>query len=234
MLGGRFPSIAVLIELPLPPTLVRSPRGPLCVTKSMAAMSSPQKDARIRAIVDEHLDVVARVLRNAGVSAAQLDDEIQRTLMTVVRRLDDIRPGAEKSFLIQIALRVAAHARRTVARRREVDADAVDLDGGISSGAVGGMYASEYDEHASPEQLMDQKRMREHLDRILDAMDGGIREVFVLHEFEEMSMLEIASVLGIPQGTVASRLRRARSLFRERVVELGLVDAAVAPKVVGS
>lgn len=190
---------------------------------------SHAKDARLRAIVDEHLDVVARVLRNAGVSASQLDDEIQRTLMTVARRLDDIRPGAEKSFVIQIALRVAAHARRTVARRREVDVEEANLDSQVTSGAV-----SAFEDPRSPERLMDQKRMREHLDRILDGMDGTIRDIFVLYEFEEMSMQEIATMLSVPQGTVASRLRRARSLFRERVVELGLIDSAVAPKVVGS
>jgi RNA polymerase sigma-70 factor (ECF subfamily) len=48
-------------------------------------------------------------------------------------------------------------------------------------------------------------------------MHDTLREVFVLHEFEEMNMSEIAAVLGIPRGTVASRLRRARSEFRERV-----------------
>jgi RNA polymerase sigma-70 factor (ECF subfamily) len=47
-----------------------------------------------------------------------------------------------------------------------------------------------------------------------------LRTVFVLHEFEELNMSEIASVLEIPRGTVASRLRRARQEFRERVLAL--------------
>lgn len=168
-------------------------------------MSSPGRDARLRAIVQEHLDMVARVLRNAGVTEAQLDDEIQRTLITVARRLDDIRPGAEKSFLIQIALRVAAHARRTMARRKEVDTEElpefVELD-------------------RSPEQLTDQKQMRQLLDSVLGRMDDDLRLVFTLYEFEEMSMLDIAKLQSIPQGTVASRLRRARAQFRAMVAEV--------------
>jgi RNA polymerase sigma-70 factor (ECF subfamily) len=51
-------------------------------------------------------------------------------------------------------------------------------------------------------------------------MDESLRVVFVLYEFEEMNMSEIADVLEIPRGTVASRLRRARSEFRERVSAL--------------
>ena len=40
---------------------------------------------------------------------------------------------------------------------------------------------------------------------------------FVLYEIEELTMAEIASVLELPPGTVASRLRRARAAFSERV-----------------
>jgi hypothetical protein len=46
--------------------------------------------------------------------------------------------------------------------------------------------------------------------------------VFLLHEFEEMNLTEIAAHLRVPRGTVASRLRRARAQIREhlRAVEL--------------
>jgi RNA polymerase sigma-70 factor, ECF subfamily len=163
------------------------------------------RDARLRAMVDRYIDFVARVLRNAGTPDAEIDDEVQRTFITAARRLDDVRPGAEKGFLFKIALNLAAHARRTLARRREVLAE----------------EAPERNEtFPTPEQLTDQKRMRQLLDRVLDRMDESLRVVFVLYEFEEMNMSEIADVLEIPRGTVASRLRRARAEFRERVAAL--------------
>jgi len=163
------------------------------------------RDARLRAMVDRYLDFVARVLKNAGTPDAEIDDEVQRTFITAARRLDDVRPGAEKGFLFKIALNLAAHARRTLARRREVLAE----------------EAPERNEtFPTPEQLTDQKRMRQLLDRVLDEMHETLRAVFVLHEFEEMNMSEIADVLEIPRGTVASRLRRARGDFRERVAAL--------------
>ncbi|AUX24514.1 ECF family RNA polymerase sigma factor [Sorangium cellulosum] len=173
------------------------------------AVRSSERDRRLRRLVDAHVDFIGRVLRNAGTPAAEIDDAVQRTFIAAARRLDDMRPGAEKSFLLQIALHVAAHARRSAARRREVPAaeppDVVDS--------------------ATPEQLTSQKRARQMLDQVLDQMDEDLRTVFVLYEFEEMSMVEIAGVLGIPQGTVASRLRRARADFRERVRALELVTS---------
>ena len=51
-------------------------------------------------------------------------------------------------------------------------------------------------------------------------MHVDLRAVFIAYEFEELTMIEIATALGLPQGTVASRLRRARAQFQERVREL--------------
>ena len=171
------------------------------------AQASQERDRqlRLRALVDTHVDFVARVLRNSGTPQAEIDDEVQRTFIVAARRLDDIRLGAEKSFLFRIAYNLAAHARRTAARRREVGSDQVP---------------EQVERYATPEALTDQKRMRELLDRVLDQMEEPLRATFVLHEFEEMSTAEIAEALGIPRGTVASRLRRARSEFRERVAAI--------------
>ena len=171
-----------------------------------AASARRARELRLRELVDNYVDFVARVLRNSGTPESEVDDEVQRTFIVAARRLDDIRPGAEKSFLFRVAFNQAAHARRTAARRREVAAE----------------QAPEQVEHlATPEALTDQKRMRELLDRVLDDMEESLRAVFVLHEFEEMTAAEIADVVGIPRGTVASRLRRARSEFRARVAALG-------------
>jgi len=161
-----------------------------------------ERDGRLRGLVDGYVDFVARVLRNAGTPQADVDDDVQRTFIIAARRLDDVRPGSEKSFLLQTALNVAAHARRTLARRREVGVE---------------QAPERFDLRANPEQLADQKRVRELLDQILSRMTDDLRTVFVLYEFEEMSMAEIADALGIPAGTVASRLRRARADFRARV-----------------
>jgi RNA polymerase sigma-70 factor, ECF subfamily len=186
----------------IPHTLeLRLPAPPATATLRLVSRSS-ERDTRLRGMVDRYLDFVARVLRNAGTPEAEVDDDVQRTFIAVANRLDDVRPDAEKSFLLQTALRMAAHARRTLARRREVhDSDAqLRIQGPLQ-----------------PEQMLDQKRARELLDEVLAEMALELRTVFVLYELEELSMTEIAATLRIPQGTVASRLRRARADFRDRV-----------------
>ncbi len=198
--------------------MVTSPHTPalwLPVSTEAATLNrvsrSTEREMRLRGLVDRYLDFVARVLRNAGTPEAEIDDDVQRTFIAVSNRLDDVRPDAEKSFLLQTALRMAAHARRTLARRREVhDSDA--------------QLRIETPLH--PEQMLDQKRARELLDEVLNEMQFELRTVFVLYELEELSMAEIAEALHIPSGTVASRLRRARADFHERVAALSGVTRA--------
>lgn len=60
---------------------------------------------------------------------------------------------------------------------------------------------------------MDAQRALEELDHVLESMQTDLRAVFVLHELEEHTMSEIAELLSLAPGTVASRLRRARELF---------------------
>jgi RNA polymerase sigma-70 factor (ECF subfamily) len=65
---------------------------------------------------------------------------------------------------------------------------------------------------------VDKRQARALLDEILEELPLPLRAVFVLYELEEMSVSEMANLLLLPRGTVASRLRRARAEF-ERVVK---------------
>lgn len=177
-----------------------------------------QKHARMRAMVHDHGQFVSRTLRQAGVSRTELDDEIQRTFMVAARRIEDVRIGAERSFLFQVARNTASHARRTHARRREVPSD--DLP-------------DQQEPLGTPEDLAVRKQIRLLLDAALDSMDEALRAVFVLYEVEELNTLEIAETLGIARGTVASRLRRARAQIRQNVAAIELawdLGVTVAPE----
>jgi RNA polymerase sigma-70 factor (ECF subfamily) len=106
--------------------------------------------------------------------------------------------------LFRSAAHIAAHARRTLARKREV--------------------LEEEPEPTKmplrPDELTERKQFRELLDAVLESMNHELRRVFVLHTFEELTMAEISELLELPPGTVASRLRRARQTFREKIEAL--------------
>jgi RNA polymerase sigma-70 factor (ECF subfamily) len=183
--------------------LVLAP-GPGALPSSQSADGgSDAAEKRLRWLVDTHHDFVWRSLRRLGVAPADVDDAAQHVFVTASRKLATIRAGAERSFLFQTALRVAADSRKKQRRNRELDA----IDG----------EQPPVDAAPTGEDLLDLRRARERLDRILDAMSLELRAVFVLFELDQLTMAEIAELLELPAGTVASRLRRARVEFRERV-----------------
>jgi len=162
-------------------------------------------EARVRRMVDEHFDFIWRLLRRLGLRDDQAEDSAQQVFLVASRKLASIEPASERSFLFGTALRVAADLRRTAAYRREVaHADP----------------AAHLTSDDRPDELLDRRRAREMLDRVLDAMDLDLRTVFVLFELEEMSTPDIAALLEIPVGTAASRLRRAREDFQDQVKRL--------------
>lgn len=168
-------------------------------------------DQRIAALLTSHYNLVWRSLRRLGVAQADADDACQQVFLVAHRRLPDIAPECERSFLLQTALRVASDFRRSRERRRE---------------EAGSDVAALPDGNANPEELLDRRQARVLLDRTLEAMPMELRAVFVLFEIDELTMAEIATVLDIPPGTVASRLRRARELFRESAAHLSGLGSA--------
>ena len=161
---------------------------------------------RLIAIVREQSRNVWRALRRLGVPVDLLDDATQEVFIIVSRKLYFIEPGAERSFLYGTALRVAANLRRTQKARRFDALDETDRR----------LWQREPD----AEQLVHQKHLRELLDRILDTMPDDLREVFVLFELEKLTRNELAELLSLPPGTIASRLRRAREFFEDACEKL--------------
>jgi RNA polymerase sigma-70 factor (ECF subfamily) len=154
---------------------------------------------RLTGMAEGHFQFVWRCLRRLGVPEPGVDDAAQQVFETAARKLDRITPGSERAFLFQTAVRVASGTRRRTETRREVmDEEILDEQPSASPG---------------PEEAAALRQRRALLDEVLDAIPVELKAVFVLFELEELSTLEIAPLLGLPVGTVASRLRRARELF---------------------
>ena len=151
--------------------------------------------ARLNALVAQHFTFIWRLLRRLGLPADAADDAAQQVFLVAVERITDIKPGSERSFLFGTALRVASTRRRLLARERADD------------------RLEPQDPSPAPDELTNQKRLRELFDAILDRMDEDVRVTFVLIEVEGLTVPEASDLLQIPVGTVASRLRRGREFF---------------------
>jgi glucose/mannose transport system substrate-binding protein len=162
----------------------------------------PGEQARIRHLLLAHRDGITRYLSRLGVASAEIDDVAQEVFLVAASKLDSITCEGERSFLYAIASRVALNARRAHQRRHR---------------------AYERFVHAPPdpvptqEELTDRLRAQVLLDGALTEMSCELRSVFVWCEIEGLPVPEVAQRLGVPTGTVASRLRRAREGFFDHV-----------------
>jgi RNA polymerase sigma-70 factor (ECF subfamily) len=170
-----------------------------------ARLASEKPDVQARALINDHFDFVWRLLCRLGVPEGDVDDAAQQVFIVATRRLPDIVSGRERTFLYGTALRVAATIRRNLRRReRFVQSMPVETEASVRT----------------PHDELERRRALSFLDRVLLALDDEQRVVFVLCEIEELSAPEVASLVGIPIGTVASRLRRARLTFAAELKRL--------------
>lgn len=183
------------------------PDGGVAERAAPASMIAParSREERVRAMFEADYDFIWRSLRRFGVPPSRVDDAAQQVFVIASQKLDAIAEGSERSFLFGTAMRVASDVRRSAPVRREVASDGADL---------------EPDASPLPDELVDRRRARAMLDRVLDEMDDDLRAVLVMFELEGLSSPEIAELMNIPVGTVASRLRRAREDFEARVARI--------------
>jgi len=165
-------------------------------------VSAEARERRFAAMFDANHDVVWRTLRRLGVPQAQVDDATQRVFLVAVRRLDEIRTGDESRFLYGVAIRVASELRRRDPGRRFVD-------GGEDA------LASVVDPSPAADERLIEKDARAALDEVLAGMPDDLRQVLVLVELEGLTVPVVAELLGVPTGTAASRVRRAREAFSD-------------------
>jgi RNA polymerase sigma-70 factor (ECF subfamily) len=153
---------------------------------------------RVEQSVQRYLTLVWQILRRAGLGTADADDGCQDVFWVYAQRCDDIPDAATRSFLVTTALRVASDKRKS----KWNSSVSHDLD-----------ESTVAERTVLPDEQLQLHRQLALLDEILSAMLPDERETFILSEIQEMTRTEVAQALGIPEGTVASRLRRAREHF---------------------
>lgn len=160
------------------------------------------RQARVARMVERDYRMIWRLLRRLGVHEHAVDDATQQVFLVAAERLADIAPCSERSFVFGTALRVSQSFRR----RHSREAPSAEADLNVSP-------------LPGPDELSEQRRRRELLDRLIERLPLDLRSVFILFELEGLSSPQIAELVDVPLGTVASRLRRARERFATLVSE---------------
>ncbi|MFO0625565.1 MAG: sigma-70 family RNA polymerase sigma factor [Polyangiales bacterium] len=183
---------------------MKTPAGAL----TLQLEDSPALD--VEAVHAAHGDFVWASLQRLGARDADLEDRFQEVFLVVHQRGGAFEGRSRiTTWLFGICLRVMAAHRRRAWVRRERASDALPEHGG----------------DASPDHDLEAAEARRRLAEILDAMDLDRRAVFVMAVLEEMPADEIATIVGVPVGTVYSRLHAARALFETALRRLEARDA---------
>jgi len=156
-------------------------------------------------------NVACRISANEA-DAAEI---VQETFLAAWRKLRDFRGDASLStWLTSIAVN-QARTRWQQNRQKRGREESLDLPDGVGQGR-GLQVASE---QPSAVELLERSQLRELLERCIKALDQGFREVLVLRDMRELPYEEVGQVLGLREGTVKSRLFRAREAVRDCVTK---------------
>jgi RNA polymerase sigma factor (sigma-70 family) len=179
-----------------------------------------REPSALELLVRRHAPMVWGVCHRVLIDHHDAEDAFQATFLVLVRRAASIAAGdLLANWLYGVAHRTALKARATLARRKEREKQVHDMP-----------------EPAAVERNV-WDDVRPVLDRELACLPSRYRAVVVLCDLEGKTRTEAAGQLGLPEGTVASRLTRARCMLAKRLTRCGVgvigvtLAAVLAPHV---
>jgi RNA polymerase sigma factor (sigma-70 family) len=161
----------------------------------------------LAALVRRHAPMVWGVCCRLLYHHHDAEDAFQATFLVLVRKAGDVPAQAVANWLYGVARQTAVRLRATAAKQGRREKQVIDMPESAATEA-----------HDAD--------LREVLDEELSRLPDHSRCVIVLCDLEGMTRKEAARALGIPEGSVASRLARARTMLAKRLTQRGVVFAS--------
>jgi RNA polymerase sigma-70 factor (ECF subfamily) len=157
---------------------------------------------------------VFRVAYSVLLNAHDAEDAAQETFLKLYRHGGWQQAKDERAFLARVAWRAAVDRRRAsmpsiapsiaASMAREPDAAAIDPPSTAPD----------------PEQMLASANEQAVVHAMIDALPEELRVPLALSAFEELNSREIGRILSVPEGTVRTRLQRAREVLRRKISAL--------------
>ena len=163
---------------------------------------------RFEAEAMRHLDALHGFALRLARSRDDAEDLVSDTMLRAFERWEQYRLGSNiRAWLFTILY------HSFVSRKRRIDAREVqppdDADGWAGYEAVG---------EADPEGKFYDSFLDDEITRAIDALPSEYREAVILSDIHDLRYAEIAEVLGVPEGTVKSRLFRGRRILQKKLI----------------
>jgi RNA polymerase sigma-70 factor (ECF subfamily) len=165
-------------------------------------------DTAFERYVLPEIEVLLRVAHSLTRNHAEAEDLVQDTLLRAYRGIDGFDGRHPRAWLLTILRNT--HINRNRRRRPELLRDPDAATDRMISAASDDRTDAVIDDEVDVEII-----------RALESLDEPFRRVVELVDIDGLSYAEAAEVLDVPVGTVMSRLHRARSRIRDRLVKVG-------------
>jgi RNA polymerase sigma-70 factor (ECF subfamily) len=175
-------------------------------------MTEATQDELFERYVVPEIEVMLRVARSLTRNGADAEDLVQDTLLRAYRAIDRFDGRYPRAWLLTILRNT--HINRNRKRRPEL---LRDPDTQLERAA----RTPEDDDASRPDRFIDAE-LDTALERALATLSPRFAEVVELVDVDGLTYAETAEALGVPIGTVMSRLHRARSKLRDQLRDSGL------------
>jgi len=166
------------------------------------------KRKQFEKLFQPHLDAAYNLARYLCGNAYDAEDIVQEAYLRAYRAFDDYTNDNSRAWILTIT----RNSCYSWMRRHNMNLN-VSFDEEVNSGDIDTLLSSSAIPQ-SPEQIAESNSKQQLVRQAIKSLPIEFREVAILRELEELSYQEIGLVLGIPNGTVMSRLARARKRLR--------------------
>lgn len=167
-----------------------------------------RQEAAFAVFVARHAGKVFEVCQRVTTHHHDAEDAVQITILELMRKADSLREGGDIGCWLRCtALNISRNVRRGKTRRQKHE------------------RPREEPLTAQTAQMLDncvQAEERDHIDAAISELPEQLRVPFVMRFVEGKSRREVARELNWPEGTVASRVRKAKKILRQKLELLGI------------
>jgi RNA polymerase sigma-70 factor, ECF subfamily len=165
-------------------------------------------------LVEAYGDRVYRLLYRMLGRREEAEDLAQEVFVQVFKAVATFRGDARLgTWIYRIAVNLCKNRSKYLARRHAGRQD--ELDAAAERSPLGEAQGITSGESAQPDQLVEGFQLESIVKQCIARIEPDFREVLVLRDVEDLTYEEIQEITGLPEGTVKSRLHRARAMLRE-------------------
>ena len=180
--------------------------------RSLLRRLRDRDERAFRELIDGHRDRVYNITYRMLGNRSEAEDVAQEVFITVFKTIDTFREESKFStWLYRVTVNHCKNRIKYLARRHDRDRDELDETSTGANGAIGGPQP------AAPDRALESSQMEQLIQEAIATLDEEQRIVVVLRDVEDLSIEEICKITELPDGTVKSRLHRARLVLRKKL-----------------